>query len=210
MGARAEFNSKLEEVMEGKAANARLMKAEELQKVQDSLMKISQDGAKSQKDRNLMRRYGVMQVGGVSKVIKKVGSTAGDDREEVKQVAAFEEVYDVIKQAHQRLGHGGQKKTREEINKKWANITQEMIQIYISHCEECIEKSSKKVPKGLVVKPVRSHTIYSRGQVDLINYQTLKDGDYNYILTYMNHFSKFCILRPLTSKRASEVIRFLV
>ena len=45
----------------------------------------------------------------------------------------------------------------------------------------------------------------SRVQVDLIDFQSLPDGEYKYILTYVNHFSKFCELRPLTSKRATEV-----
>ncbi|KRZ10756.1 SCAN domain-containing protein 3 [Trichinella zimbabwensis] len=45
----------------------------------------------------------------------------------------------------------------------------------------------------------------SRAQVDLINFQTMPDGDYKYIMTYLNHFTKFCILSPLKSKRAEEV-----
>ena len=66
------------------------------------------------------------------------------------------------------------------------------------------------MPKGwLVIKPVRSGYIFSRGQIDLINYQTLPDKDYKYILTYVNHFTKFCILSPLTSKRAEEVANAL-
>ncbi|KRX89330.1 KRAB-A domain-containing protein 2, partial [Trichinella patagoniensis] len=42
-------------------------------------------------------------------------------------------------------------------------------------------------------------------QVDLINFQTMPDGDFKYIMTYLNHFTKFCILSPLKSKRAEEV-----
>ncbi|KRZ15916.1 KRAB-A domain-containing protein 2 [Trichinella zimbabwensis] len=34
---------------------------------------------------------------------------------------------------------------------------------------------------------------------------TLPDRDFQYIMTYVNHFSKFCVLRPLKSKRAPEV-----
>ncbi|KRX76741.1 KRAB-A domain-containing protein 2 [Trichinella sp. T6] len=45
----------------------------------------------------------------------------------------------------------------------------------------------------------------SRAQVDLINFQTMRDGDFKYIMTYLNHFAKFCILSPLKSKRAEEV-----
>lgn len=57
---------------------------------------------------------------------------------------------------------------------------------------------------------MRSDDIFSRCQIDLINYQTLPDKDYKYILTYVNHFTKFCILSPLTSKRAEEVANALL
>ena len=83
-------------------------------------------------------------------------------------------------------------------------------QMFISFCIECQEKKKRRVHKGLVVKPVRSKTIFSRCQIDLINFQTLPDGEFKYILTFTNHFSKFCVLRPLTSKRAEEVANTLL
>ena len=61
-----------------------------------------------------------------------------------------------------------------------------------------------------MVKPVRSETIFARAQIDLINFQTLPDDQYKYIMTYVNHFTKFCVLTPLTSKRAIEVAHALL
>lgn len=61
-----------------------------------------------------------------------------------------------------------------------------------------------------MVKPVRSETIFSRAQIDLVNMQTLPDKDYKYILTYVNHFTKFCVLTPVKSKRAEEVAEALL
>ena len=40
--------------------------------------------------------------------------------------------------------------------------------------------------------------------------QTLPDKDYKYILTYVNHFTKFCVLTPVKSKRAEEVAEVLL
>ena len=40
--------------------------------------------------------------------------------------------------------------------------------------------------------------------------QTLPDKDYKYILTYVNHFTKFCVLTPVKSKRAEEVAEALL
>ena len=50
----------------------------------------------------------------------------------------------------------------------------------------------------------------SRGQVDLIDMQSQPDGDFKFILNYQDHFSKFCVLRPLKFKTASAVAEILV
>ena len=50
----------------------------------------------------------------------------------------------------------------------------------------------------------------SRGQVDLIDMQSQPDGEFKFILNYQDHFSKFCILRPLKHKTASSVAKVLV
>ena len=105
------------------------------------------------------------------------------------------------------MDHGGEKKTFKEGQKQWAKLTMQCCQMYIGFCIECQEKKIRKVHKGLVVKPVRSETIVSLCQIDLIKYfQSVDDGEFKYIPTYINHISKFCVLRPLTSKRAEEVL----
>ncbi|XP_003369158.1 KRAB-A domain-containing protein 2 [Trichinella spiralis] len=55
----------------------------------------------------------------------------------------------------------------------------------------------KKNPKGLVLKPVGSSSIMSRGQVDFINFQTLPNGKFNHVMAYVVHFSKCFVLRLL-------------
>ena len=89
-------------------------------------------------------------------------------------------------------------------------MTIECRMLFINFCIDCQEKKKRKVRKGLVVKPLRSGTIFDRAQIELINFQTLPDKDFKYILTYVNHFTKFCVLTPLTSKRAEEVANALL
>ncbi|KRZ48968.1 KRAB-A domain-containing protein 2 [Trichinella nativa] len=102
-----------------------------------------------------------------------------------------------INDAHQKIGHEAQNKS--------ANVTQEACHLFLTFCEECHKKRARKLPKSLVVKPLVSTNLMSRAQVDLINFQTMPDGDFKYIMTYLNHFTKFCILSPLMLKRAEEV-----
>ncbi|XP_076045792.1 KRAB-A domain-containing protein 2-like [Oratosquilla oratoria] len=198
----ASFERKLRQTLEGKAENAVIQPTIQRDKYIQDLLRINSYGAHSAFDYNLKKRYEVLRVGNADRLIRKRKDT---NEHEFKFVASLEEVFGIVKTAHEAIGHGGGKKTIVEVKKKWSNITQEVCYLYISFCEHCHQKKARKIPKGLVVKPVRSHGILSRCQVDLINFQTLPDGDFKYIMTYANHFSKFCVLRPLTSKRAEEV-----
>ena len=59
--------------------------------------------------------------------------------------------------------------------------------------------------KGVVVRPILSKDFSSRGQVDLIDMQSMAHMGYKWIMVYQDHLTKFCVLRSLTSKRAAEV-----
>jgi len=91
-----------------------------------------------------------------------------------------------------------------ELKKKYCNITQQVIHLYLALCEHCQLK--RKTPKrGLVVHPVLSHYMNSRRQVDLITMQSKPDGYCRFITNYQDHLTKFTILRPLKSKTAEKV-----
>ncbi|XP_025192476.1 KRAB-A domain-containing protein 2-like [Melanaphis sacchari] len=49
-----------------------------------------------------------------------------------------------------------------------------------------------------------------RGQVDLVDFQSVPDGKFKWILNYQDHSTKFLSLRSLESKRASEVANNLL
>ena len=46
---------------------------------------------------------------------------------------------------------------------------------------------------------------YARGQVDLIDMQSCKDGEFKFIMNYQDYLTKFVVLRALKSKTAAEV-----
>ncbi|KRZ82954.1 KRAB-A domain-containing protein 2 [Trichinella sp. T8] len=121
--------------------------------------------------------------------------------EAIRCIASIEEMFDVINDAHQKIGHGGEKKHLEK-HKINGRTSHKKLAIYFSQCHK---KRARKLPKSLVVKPLVSTNLMSRAQVDLINFQTMPDGDFKYIMTYLNHFTKFCILSPLMLKRAEEM-----
>ena len=49
-----------------------------------------------------------------------------------------------------------------------------------------------------------------RAQVDCIDMQSNPDGEYRYIMEYLDHLTKWTVLRPLKTKKAEEIAENLV
>lgn len=120
-----------------------------------------------------------------------------------------EELFDTIHEAHVEKGHPGRYIMLKYINGKFANVTTEYIKIYNSLCEKCGLKKSK-ARKGIVVKPIVSSNVMSIGQVDFIDMQVQPDGAFKFILNCQDHFTKFCVLKPLIRKTAAAVADVLI
>lgn len=101
-------------------------------------------------------------------------------------------------------------KTYNELNKQFANISREIIRIFIQMCEQCILKNSRSETTKLVVRPITSDDFNCHGQVDLVDYQSCPDEEFKWVMHYQDHFTKFSVLRPLKSKRAEEVAYQLI
>ena len=86
----------------------------------------------------------------------------------------LEETY-VIKTAHLATRHGGRDRMIKELEKKFANVHRESIELFKSFYMVCQEKAKrqkkktkkKKQNKGVVVRPILSNEFSSRGQFDL-------------------------------------------
>ena len=62
-----------------------------------------------------------------------------------------------------------------ELKNKYCNFTRQVTDLYLALCDQCQLK--KKTPKqGLVVRPLLSHYMNSRCQVDMIDMQSEPDG----------------------------------
>ena len=85
----------------------------------------------------------------------------------------IEETFDVIKRAHIAIGHGSPDRMLKELGKKYANVTRDSIELFKSMCIDCQRKRVRPMTKGVVVRPNLSKEFSARGQVDLINMQSL-------------------------------------
>ncbi|KAK4326939.1 hypothetical protein Pmani_002543 [Petrolisthes manimaculis] len=127
-----------------------------------------------------------------------------DENSEPVYFVFIEETFSILKRAHILTGHGGRDKTIKNLSQKYANITQESINLFKAGCIECQKKKRRPTTKGTVVRPILTKEFGTRSQVDLNDMQSMQ-GRFSWIMVYQDHLTKFIVLRPLTSKRAAEV-----
>lgn len=165
-----------------------------------SRLKKKSGNEKSSKDYRRIKKYDVINIGGVKKLILPLSEANKD----IKYYVRDEEIFYLIHEEHSGCGHGGRDRTEKAVFQKYANITRCEVQMYLDLCIICEQKRSQK-KKGIVVKPLLYNEINERAQVDLIDMQTCPDGEYKFIMTYQDHLTKYVVLRPLKSKSASAV-----
>lgn len=156
---------------------------------------------KASRDYWLLKHYDVITVGQKDKLIFPVDATTNNN---IIYYVADTELFQVLHDAHQSIGHGGRDRMLKELSSRYKNITRHDVELFLQLCEPCQQKQ-KGIKKGIVVKPILSTEFNSRCQVDLIDYQSHPDRDYKFIMVYQDHLTKFVILRALKTKRAEEV-----
>ena len=111
-----------------------------------------------------------------------------------KYYVGLEDMLNVVQKIHIATGHGSRDKMIKEANKKYANVSIEALELFKELCEEYQLKKRKLASKGLVVKPIVSKEFDSRGQMDLIDMQSLSYNDYRCIMVYQDHMTK-CVVK---------------
>lgn len=200
---RSKFESNLLKELMKKKDNAILR----TKKQYDENLQLLESAAKKRyKDRSynevyIYKNYRILKVGDVSRIIRR--ESLNEIRPKV--YVYFEEVYDLILKEHNAVGHGKRDRTKEQCKLWYENITTEAVVIFLSCCVECAKRIQKNTVSNMVIKPVRSSDALSRTQIDLIDLQTFPDGEFKWILTVQDRFTKCINLRALKQKRAIEV-----
>lgn len=166
----------------------------------NELITSQETKVKSPRQYYLIKKYELLNCGDTQKLIRK----RKDENSEPVYFVFIEETISILKRAHILTGHGGRDKMIKNLSQKYANITQESINLFKAGCIECQKKKRRPTTKGSVVRPIRTKEFGARSQVDLIDMQSMQ-GRFSWIMVYQDHLTKFSVLRPLTSKRAAEV-----
>jgi len=113
---------------------------------------------------------------------------------------------------HAAINQKGETKTYKKVQETYANIPMTVVKKVISKCVRCAEKAKKKSIRNVIVRPITVSELNDRGQVDLIDYRTLKTDEHEYLwlLHYQEHLTKFSYLRALMHKRPALVAQELL
>ena len=116
------------------------------------------------------------------------------------------EVFDLIVQEHQTNStHSGKNKTFAALNQRFFGIKRQEVEFLLKHCRTCTQTKSQPRTARAPLKPIKTHNIFERIQIDLIDMLTTPDAVYKWILHTADHFSKFSSSFALKSKHAIEV-----
>lgn len=113
-------------------------------------------------------------------------------------------LFKLLYELHVEGGHMKGRTFEKKIKDKFCRVPRWAHEAIVKCCATCIgRKPRPQFTAGHT--PIISRGFGSRGQVDLIDLQSMPDGEYKFLLNYQDHALKWYDNRPLTSKRAAAV-----
>ncbi len=109
--------------------------------------------------------------------------------------------YTGIKRVHGQ-DHAKGQTLYARLGEQFENIGRELCKMFTDMCPICITQMKHSRPVA-GIKPIITHGFGTRGQVDLINFQSMPDGYFCFLPNYIDHGVKFLFSIPLTCKHAS-------
>lgn len=140
---------------------------------------------------------------------RKLYRLADRTHPELREVIPEPQIWDIIIQNHNSLGHAGQDPTAKAINRAYYGITRDEVIFLIKLCEICHRKAPSKSKDPL--KNIISTEVFERVQIDLIDMRSTPDvttsGTFFWICHLLCHFCKIRMLIALVNKEATTVAR---
>ncbi|XP_053599902.1 KRAB-A domain-containing protein 2-like [Plodia interpunctella] len=168
------------------------------------LVKTSKTMAESRQRRTSMQyywtsKYDVSSTEGAEYLIMKKNKP----EDPAIRVIPLEQYFDLLWQIHNELDHGGRDKMIYVIKNKFY-VQKKAVEIFISLCPKCETKRNERTKKSTTTN------FNSTGQVDLIDFQSIPDEDYKWVLKYQDKATKFIHLCPLRTNQVTEIALQLV
>lgn len=105
---------------------------------------------------------------------------------------------------------GGRDRLFENIRKQYSNISRNDVAEHLRN--DPVHQIHLPLKKQMRIKPVMTNDKAKIAQIDLIDVSNYAGHNHQtrYILTYIDIFSKFCAVRPLTNKKQENVTNALM
>lgn len=189
-----EYSNKNEDVVKKPWTSASIEDA-----IREILDSNNPEKKKTSRQYRLTRKYDTMEVGDKRVLIKKMRS----NEDPIVVIIPVEEFFDILLQYHRATGHGGRDKMLFALKNKFY-VPKPAIEIFLSLCKMCNMKKCQQ-HRNIVVRPITTKDFNLRSQVDLIDFQSTPCDEYKWLMNYQDHSTKFCLLRPLKTKCATDV-----
>jgi len=150
------------------------------------------------------QNYAVIDAGGMSDILVMRPSNMEAvqyDSNDLKRLTYIEKVFADLLVAHGPDHNKGRTffgKIRESVS----NVSRPVCKLFTDLCPRCIERHQRNRPTA-GIRPIITNGFNVRGQVDLVDFQSMPDGEFRFLLNYIDHGIKILFSIPLVRKRAS-------
>jgi hypothetical protein len=160
------------------------------------------------------KKYCVMKFGDTYAVVfREISDKDGNQPalDTFKRVAYYETLFDNIAEVHfSSNDHPKARTLSQRIRVKFGSSIPEWVQrAFTDTCPRCVEKRCRLKPTA-GFQPILTRGFGRRGQVDLIDMQSMPDGDFRFLLNYQDHGIKLTWSEPIIAKRASCIAMALI
>jgi hypothetical protein len=120
------------------------------------------------------------------------------DIDTVLHLSYLEKAYADIKH-HHGADHCKGNTFLARIGQSIHNIGRVCTKLFTRTCPICIQRETRLWPTP-GIKPIVTRGLGTRGQIDLIDFQSMPNGEFRFLLNYLDHGVKFLFSIPLTRK----------
>jgi len=131
------FYEVFNELVSSKSANSFYFNNEQYQEMLESVKLAKNAKNKSTLQYRRLKRFDICSIRGIEKLISGVSSGESS----IKYYVTNDEMFDILHDAHLAIGHGGKHRMESECKKKYKNVTQDVIKLYLRLCEGCQKKT---------------------------------------------------------------------
>jgi len=155
------------------------------------------------------RRYYVDELPGGDKILLKT-ENYNNPTLKMAQAAQKGEIFNILRDVHLSTGHGKELVIFKNVSKSYFNISRIVCGIFCDECATCAltRNNVKKCKAGH--RPILTSGFGSRGQVDLVDLQSSEYEGMKWLLSYVDHGTKYAATCALPNKQVKLACTALI